>query len=177
MSKTFVQTRLSAILSMRDQVMNWPEIAGATEWSGSPDALAQSFYKVAKEMGLDTRKPLIKDKYTAEDVKAWGEMKLSFSQVNALTGLSYVSVQNLCEIHGVKLVNMRGKNGKVSREAIYKLSEIGLNQSEIAVKLNCSRSVVGDVLTGRRDEYPIDEMPLSMQVPKEVRSIALGAWR
>ena len=73
---------------------------------------------------------------------------------------------------------MKGKtNRKVSREEIHRLSDEGLNNNEIALKLGCSKTVVGDVLGGRRCEYPVEEMPLSMRVPADVRKIALGQWR
>lgn len=179
MSKAFVHTRLDAIKSMRNQDMTWREIAAATEFYGTPEALSQSFYKVAKEMGLQDKKPLIDEKYTEKDVRSWAAMNLSFSQIHNLTGLHFDAAKRLYARHGLEMVNMKNKkNRAVSRDEMRRLEKEGLTHREIALKLNCSKSAVTNGLSSGNENYrPNDTIPPSMQVPKEVRSIVMGPWR
>ena len=87
MSKSFVYSRLGTILAMRKELMTFEEIAASTDFKGKPDALAQAFYKVADEMGIERKRPLKSDKYDDEaTVKSWQALNLSYSQINAMTG-------------------------------------------------------------------------------------------
>lgn len=175
--KSFVHAHLSEILEMRKQFVTWAEIKEILNYPKSHDVLSCAFYRVAKEMDIEI--PATKfstDKYDEDTVKSWGAMKLNYSQIYLLTGLSFVSVVKLCTKYGVVIPSGKIAKPRIDKEEIQRLAGEGMTKVDIALKLGCSYKIVHEELLDVRLSVDVSEVPPSYFVPAEIRQIALGSW-
>jgi len=180
--KKFVLENFDEILKHRQAGDTWANVYSKYKGKGfaskfGQEAMSCAFNRIAKDRGIYIDARLITDKYDAATVKSWEALKLTYSQIYLLTGLSWVSVKKLCDMHNAVIPSGKFAKPRIDKEKIYSMAADDISMHDIAWKLGCSFKVVKEALEETKFVASPEDVPPSYFVPAEIRQIALGQWR